>query len=407
MNITVIVGFLVVLYSMRVEFKSRSIRHLLPSLMFILLCIAIPTKTTYFLMLLFTLSLLYESLVGKFSLMVIAAMIIISPIFKFFGDTLGFPLRLWLSDAVAGTMTFAGIPTQSVGNLITIGKFQFYIDQACAGLNMLNLSLLVALFLAASHEKKRSCSVGMIPILALLMTTFLLNILSNYFRILLIVLFKIMPGNLMHDLAGIICLTIYVIIPLACFGDRLLTTFTESSSKTVEFIKLRYCHNFALLTCIPIFSWFIPNIAPVYQHRQSQATSIKLEGYSRELIAGDVIKMQNETALIYLKPTQFYAPEHNPMICWTGSGYEFTLIRKERILNIEIYMGTLQKGKEKVYAAWWFDDGVMKTTKQWEWRWHSLRHKKNFYLVNVNAGNPQDLQRVIKSLLPSPFARNL
>jgi exosortase N len=103
--------------------------------------------------------------------------------------------------------------------------------------------------------------------------------------------------------------------------------------------------------------------------------------------------------LIYLKPTAFYAPGHDPRICWTGSGYEFTNINRSVIAGTLVYTATLRKGTDKIFAAWWFDNGTIKTSDQLSWRWAAAHGGSQFYLVNVNAASPQLLQAKATNLL--------
>src|SRR5690606_11435069 len=43
---------------------------------------------------------------------------------------------------------------------------------------------------------------------------FVLNVICNLFRIILLVIFKIMPEDPLHELMGVFCLILYVMIPL-------------------------------------------------------------------------------------------------------------------------------------------------------------------------------------------------
>ena len=403
----VFIGLLMLPYVAEIKKGCLSRRFLVPVLIFSLLAIAVPARSTLFFMLLFSLLLLFENFIGKLSLAVLFILVIISPIFKFFSDTLSFPLRLWLSNLVADTMTFAGMQIKAAGNLISIGKYEFYIDQACAGLNMLHLSLLITVFIAAAYQKKRQSPLHFTTIFCLLLITFSLNIVSNYFRILMIVIFKIMPGNIFHDLAGLICMAIYVILPLSLFTGRFIKYFSRKNQiSLVQSTGLTYPYRIITLHITLLLSLGILAFRPKYVREIPANDKIELAGYKKSIVSRDVIKLENKTALIYLKPTPFYAPEHNPMICWSGGGYEFKFIRKVLVKGTEIYMGTLEKGKEKIYAAWWFDNGVLKTTNQWNWRWQSAIKRESFYLVNVNAVKEEDLLRITEQLLPSPLAGN-
>ena len=89
------------------------------------------------------------------------------------------------------------------------------------------------------------------------------------------------------------------------------------------------------------------------------------------------------------------------MICWVGSGYEFKQIKKETIVDKEIYTGTLEKGADKLFTAWWFDNGKCKTIKHLEWRWRSLKGEGEFVLVNVSTTTEQELRNKVNEFLKS------
>jgi exosortase N len=408
-DITVYIGIAIIPYVCRIESGSRSLRFLIPALLFILLAVFIPAKSTLFFTLVFTILLLFENFMGKISLNFFFVLVLLSPLFKFFSDTLSFPLRLWLSNTVAQTITLAGIHAKATGNIITIDGYDFYIDQACAGLNMLSISLLICLFILSYHQRKNEGSLPFYSLLAMLILTFLLNIISNFFRIMMIVIFKIMPGTTMHDLVGMCTLIVYVILPLIALSGSFLKRFgkinpkmEDQSKATAHFLKYPLLH-FMFFGVIIFISIHSSENVPA-AHKNSKY--IALKGYQKTFLQNNVLKFENKEALIYMKPTSFYAPEHNPMICWTGSGYEFQLIKKEMINGTEIYTGTLVKGKDKIYASWWFDNGKMKTIDQFQWRWNAARENQDFYLINVNATKSEDLKRITETLLPSPFAGN-
>ncbi|TDQ07646.1 exosortase N [Pedobacter metabolipauper] len=409
-NISLIIGLIMIPFVCRVEKGVLSTRFIIPALVFAVLAIFISAKSTVFFALLFTSLLLFESFKGKISLTFFFVIVLISPLFKFFSDTLSFPLRLWLSDIVAKTIALGGSYSESAGNIIKIDGYDFYIDQACAGLNMLNISLLIAIFILSFYQKKLNASLSFFGIVSVMTGTFLLNLISNYFRILLIVLFKIMPGTAMHDLVGIFSLFVYVILPLTLLTEPVIKKFGKvqiPENKERQYrgfkpeFKIPAVH---LLLFISIMYSAITYKTRLYSYPNEK--SLTLEGFQKTILDSKVLKFENSKALIYMKPSVFYSPEHNPMICWTGSGYEFKFIKKEFCKGKEIYTGTLVKGTDKLYASWWFDNGKIKTIDQINWRWNSAKGS-NFYLINVTAAKKSDLKRITEELLPSPFAGNL
>ena len=405
-NLTTVFGLLLVPLVYQVEKGILSTRLILPSILFVILAIAIPTRSTLFFALLFTFLLLIESFKGKVSSSVLYIFVLISPLFKTFSDSLSFPLRLWLTDVVAKTLAAGGTAVTSIGNIIRIDGFDFYIDQACAGLNMLNISLLVAVFVISSKLKTMDKDLRPVGYLGIILITIFLNLASNYFRIMAIVLFKIMPGTALHDGIGIISLIVYVLIPLMFLAPHYIGKIARTHPKIQEqkFNKPRFLKPYlhiGLFCAIMYTTYFYKTAVPVRHDNKA----ITMNGFNKSKLENEVLKFENPDALIYMKPCNFYSPEHNPMICWTGSGYEFTFIKKEIYSGVEIYTGMLVKGKDKLYTSWWFDDGQTKTIDQYSWRWKGAMGKK-FYLINVASSKQADLKRITNGLLPSPFAGN-
>lgn len=131
----------------------------------------------------------------------------------------------------------------------------------------------------------------------------------------------------------------------------------------------------------------------------AKAMSLQLPGYKKQTLANGIMKFENSRSLIYIKPTVFYAPEHNPMICWKGSGYEFKSIRKQMRSGKEVYTGILTKGKDKIYTSWWFESKNLQTINQFDWRWKALKDNDQFYLININASSPSVLLKIATDML--------
>ena len=113
-----------------------------------------------------------------------------------------------------------------------------------------------------------------------------------------------------------------------------------------------------------------------------------------------MLKFENENALIYIKPAvKAFQGSHDPRICWQGSGYEFTKIKKINIDGIELYNAVLTKEKDTLHTAWWFDNGETKTINEWDWRWTTISGKSGFKLVNVTTANEKDLPETVRKIL--------
>jgi exosortase N len=396
------IGLLILPFTFQFRKQIFSNRYLVPTLLFALLSLILPAQSTIYFSIIFTVLLLFENFIGKTNIAALFILIIVSPLFKFFSDTLGFPLRLWLSKIVAQTMTFVGMKAESAGNIIYIDQYEFYIDQACAGLNMLHVSLLIGIFILSVQQKKQQKTVPLFSYALFFSLIFILNICSNFSRILLIVIFKIMPGTTLHEFVGILSMLIYVILPLFYLSKIFVRYLAKPDLQvTKDFPGNLWSRSsnpalhisLLILLALVLLRPKSPGIA------NPTVMTTNIPGYKKTALKHEVTKFENSRAIIYFKPTPFYAPEHNPMICWTGSGYEFKFIEKRTIKGIEIYTGILEKGKDKLYSAWWFDNGQVKTIDQLQWRWDSAKGQGPFYLVNVNTGRSADLQKIVTDML--------
>jgi len=388
------VGLLLAPYICGVDKSRYSIRYLVPALVTLILVFLVPVRTMFFIAMLFAVLLLIENSIGKLSESFLLLLFLISPVFKYMIGTVDFPIRLWLTARVADLLDSIGINAIAAGNQIQLDKVDFSVDPACAGLNMLIMSLIICLFITMYSQRQTGKRLQFIYLVSLFLLTIGLNILSNFFRILLLVVFKIMPGTIFHDVVGIGCLLVYVILPLIKGIGPLINYMgytpaqvpTSKSSYNIYLIRYPVLQA-AFATMLLFIAFNLVNadkLNPV-------SKVVKLDGFTKIRLDNGILKFENKEALIYMKPSAFYVPGHDPKICWTGSGYVFSNIKKEKWNGVELYTGTLKKGKDKIYAAWWFDNGHMQTIDQLKWRWEGAKSKSPFYLININAATRQML----------------
>jgi exosortase N len=408
-----LLGLALLPYICKVKQRGFSLRYLAPAIIFTLIAACFPVKTNLFLALMFSGMLFFENLKGKISPVLFLLLLLISPAFTYISDTFSFPLRIWLSGVAAFMLTNMGITTQAAGNVILLNGSEFLVDQACAGLHMLAASLMICLFMIAHYQRQTAKQLHVMWIMFLLVFTFALNMVCNLCRILLLVFFKIPAGTLMHDATGVICLFIYVILPLLWLSAFILKRSDKPHIdprfyKTVRLVpnQLRYpfMHLFFAIAMITVSF----NIKSMDDLGDKNASNVSLSGYKKQVLESGVIKFEKPGALVYVKPSPFYCTEHNPMICWQGSGYVFSKIKTQVIAGRQVYSGILNKAKDKIYLAWWFDNGSMKSINEFEWRWTAAKNGTLFYLVNVNAATEEGLTEAVKTislvgLSPSPF----
>ena len=182
-NANLFTGLLLAPYICSFKTRKYSVRYLVPAIACIVLALYIPVRTTAFVAFLFSFLFFMENYIGKTSSMVLFLLVLISPVFSYLSNVIGFPIRLYLTDFAAVILSWGGTYTQAYGNIIVQGNSEFAVDQACAGLNMLATSLIICLFVIAYYQKRTSKKFSFISILIFLVLTTCLNMICNLIRI--------------------------------------------------------------------------------------------------------------------------------------------------------------------------------------------------------------------------------
>ncbi len=379
-------------YILRIEPGCRSgLRFFWFAISFLILSVSTGVATFFFFAVGFAVLFLIDNTVGKINWLPVFILGLICPAFKYFSNIFGFAVRLRLSEMVGKMLQAMGMDIQVAGNVMVTDQCEFTVDPACVGLKMIVMSILAGLLIMVWFERSVKRNLSFIKVSLIVISVLVLNIISNLFRIMLLVMFRILPENPAHDLIGILCLVIYVIIP-TYFIVKKLGSWEVSAIKPRRIRKLTsrkaIIHLFLLAAIITgklATSEKQPMIA------NSSIPELKLDGFTKTVIDNEVVKYEKSGVLIYVKPIRyFYGTDHNPMICWKGSGYEFKKIREIEVSGKRIYTAVLERQADKLYSAWWYDNGNYQTIQQTDWRWKAIKGD-NFNLVNVSCGSEQEL----------------
>jgi exosortase N len=279
---------------------------------------------------------------------------------------------------------------------------EFSIDPACMGLNMMVTSLLLQLVVIAMYQRKFKLQLAWWQVTGLLAMAFMLNVISNLFRIISLVWFNILPGTYTHDVVGIACLLVYVIVPVMGLTQLVIkrkgraVTPQRVKATTVSWKKIVGIHLLLLsITCWAAYVITCKDRAV----DNSSATVASVEGYTATRVTAEIVKLQNSESLIYIKNIPgFYNADHHPMICWKGSGYLFKQVKRETIGKQQVYTALLQNGRDQLYTAWWYDNGTRRTIGQLSWRCEMLSGARAYSVVNVTTTSRPQLIKQIKEL---------
>jgi exosortase N len=377
----------------------RSNRYGWVALLFMLLCCWLPVNTFLFFALSFTILFLLESSFGKTGPIPAVMVILLSPVFKYAINTFSWPLRLQLTKIAGTVFSAAGIETITKGNVLIQGNKEFSIDPGCMGLTMMAASLLFGAVVLAFFQQKVKKTVKSRHLFLYFGLIILLNIVANLFRIIILVFFSIPADSFIHDLAGIVCLLPYVFYPSVRMAEYFINKGIASVTVNDLNGKLNtgqlWLHNI-ILTFLIALAFYIAN-ADTYNLKGPIGGQVR--DYETSLYEPGIIKLSSMHTLVYIKQIRgFYDTDHNPMICWVGSGFTLDHTEARNIHGQEVFTAWLINGDQKLYTAWWYSNGKDATTSQWNWRWNMLRNRESYALVNITCSTPASLKEEIKKL---------
>lgn len=378
---------------------ERSFRFVFLSLTAALSAYFFPVNAVLFLALIFSAAGLIEWVYGKMSVIPLLIVLIISPV-SYIITILSFPIRIWLTKIAAGIIDSIGSGAIAAGNVITYNGTDYSVDPACMGLKMLSTSLWFSLYLLHFIQKKHNRYLGLHMLLLLLVIVVLLNIVTNLSRIVLLVYFNIQPDDIMHDLVGAGCFTLYTVLPVLYLFNNLVERHGKAPADKPGLQPggsiARGIMPVAVLAVIVFSGMHIRtnnNHVPVTNVRQ-------IKGYTCDNFSNDVVRITNDNTLIYIKSIPaFYTSEHNPLMCWVGSGYEFNQLKERQFKDVIVYTGMLQSNDDVLHTAWWYDNGKKRTVSQLNWRWDMLRGAHKYSVVNVTCNSAEELNREVNKIL--------
>lgn len=360
-------------------------------------------KVFYFFSLAFFIFFYVELLFGKLNTVVVFLLAFMSPVFLQLTTIIGFSFRLFLSEWAGAILRWFGLPIIVQGNLIKINGFDFAVDEACMGLHMLVISMLGGvIILVNQYRSGKRLALGETCIFFLIV--FVFTLFSNLLRIIVLVLFRVLPENPMHEIIGLLCMAGYVLIPTYYLSRRMVNRFGNEAEERILQTRLIRSKQW-LISCIA-FTLLIIGLTFDSYKSESKLGHVKVETHSmkEEKLAGGITKLVSNELLVYIKPIpEFFTGEHTPLMCWKGSGYDFKSIQKQRVEEREIYTGLLARNQEILHTAWWYSDGEMETIDQFTWRGRMLTNNRKFCLVNVTAPTEALLQQTVIAMMGKRF----
>jgi len=368
--------FSVILFFIGGRKTNFKVNYLLIGLIFILEFVSfrLHTKSLHFLSLLLVSCLVYYYFTKRFSFIALICILLFSTIFNKFFEHLTSEVKQALCESVFVVLK----------NFISIDKIEgvnFYIngakvsiDTACMGLLMFKTGLLFGAILLTLEERKQQLYFSVFQIIGCSLIIILLNIISNYFRIITLILLNCTEENVLHHAVGLVCFLVYQVLPML-FLIRYL------KPKKVEIIVEE-----KRSSIVPVLISFLVLIATSLEIKNEQHLDLlsnlnpKYDTKKGVWIDKEVFKIQTMDTLIYIK-----TPSHKPLICWTGNGYKITESREILAENEKIWFNKMEKNNIQYISIWWYECDGKKYTSFVKVMLMKLIYGKPIRLINETS----------------------
>ncbi|MFN7100334.1 MAG: exosortase N, partial [Flavobacterium sp.] len=245
---------------------------------------------------------------------------------------------------------------------------------ACMGLSMFKTGLLTGAILLTLEENKQKKYFGIIPIVTFCFVVVVLNIISNYFRIVTLVIVGCTQENTLHHLVGLLCFGLYQVVPMVFIIRYFKPKMTEIDVGNFQSKRIPIILTFVILfiTSLEIKSpkkdHLLGNLSPEYNVKNGI------------WVNDEVFKIATSNKLIYIK-----TPSHKPLICWTGNGYTITESKEILMKNEKIWFNKMEKNGIQYQSLWWYECGGKKYTSFLEVMFMKLIYNQSIRLINESS----------------------
>jgi exosortase N len=365
--------FSVVLFLIGSRTTKIKVNYLLLAIIFLFEFISfrLHTKSLHFLSLMLFICMIYYSVTKKFSFIAFICILLFSSVFNKFFEHLTTEIKQQLCYIVFITLK----------NVIGIDKIEgvnFYIDgakitidTACIGLSMFKTGLLTGAILLTLEEKKQKKYFTIYQIILFSCVVIILNLVSNYFRIVTLVIINCTEENALHHTVGLLCFAVYQVFPMLALIRYIKPkkTFENKVSKKQNIVPVFITLIIILFTSLEM------------KHVQNQDLLYELSSEYNikkgKWVNNEVYQIIEKEKLIYIK-----TPIHKPLICWSGDGYRIYELREITKKNEKIWFNKMEKNTIIYNSYWWYECGNKKYSSFIEVMLMKLIYNKPIRLIN-------------------------
>ena len=331
------------------------------------------TKSLHFLSLLLLICLAFYYFTKRFSFIALICILLFSTIFNKFFEHLTSEVKQALCESVYVVLkNFIAIDKIEGVNFYINGS-KISIDTACMGLSMFKTGLLIGALLLTLEERKQKRYFSVFQIVAFCVLIVFLNIISNYFRIITLILLNCTEENMLHHAIGLICFLVYQVLPMLFLIRYFKPKKEEIVTETSD-------------SFLPILISSVIILATSFEIKKEVSYDLlsdldkKYNIEKGKWVNDEVFKIQSQNKLIYIK-----TPVHKPLICWTGNGYKITESKEIFVENEKIWFNKMELNNTQYISLWWYECGGKKYTSFVEVMFLKLIYGKPIRLINETS----------------------
>jgi len=341
-----------------------------------------------------------ELRLGRLNEMAFYALLFYLPITRSFFMLFGFYIRLEITQWAAKLISLFNPAVSFDGTQIFNDGGQFSVDAGCMGLRLVITGFLLTLLIL--NQTSISYKIKLKPhvVSLFLSISFLLIILANFFRIVVLIVFNSAEGTLSHELIGVASLILFHLIPMV-FLIRYVLKKDWVVYKSLPPSQGRY--GFAASLAMPLIA--VSVMLSQFMGSKSQVDEemkYTFDGYTATQSQSGIVTYSRGNALFTIKPiSPLSFSNHHPMICWRGDGFEVSNESQGTIGETECMYATLKSpSQSSLNTVWWYSNTTgFDTTSEIAWRFRALFKGERFYILNFTSESEDELIYVVNDVL--------
>jgi exosortase N len=341
------------------------------------------------------LSLIYHFLntrIGKLNSVAVYTIIFYLPLTKSFFTLFGFHIRMFITEWAGVVLSFFNNSVTFSGSRIWVDGSEFTVDAGCMGLRLVITGFLLTLLIIQQVFKRKGIKPRAIHLSMFLSASFLLVIVVNFIRILLVIQLQSVAGSWSHELIGLSIFLFFHVIPMYLLVSQVHPSKHSNTELPNRIDNKGFLDVWlaSVLVCLMLAkSVYAPQKARLFE---AELSMTEIPGFEFESNMDGVKRYTKGEVILLVKPMfPLSFSNHHPMLCWRGDGFSVTGESIGMIGEVECFQASLHRSDSQLKTTWWYvDEKGERTTSELDWRIRALMQQEQFYLVNFVS--PQESQ---------------